>query len=99
GSLRWSKSHAVRRPGHEAAAMGRGPARGRRAELHPGTADSAKLASMNSDKAAAIALIEKLPDDASMEAILAELHFKLHVMKGIDDIDQGRVISHEDMKA
>ena len=53
---------------------------------------------MNTYKDEAIELIKRLPDEASREAILAALHFKLHVMKGLGDIEQGRVISHDEMK-
>lgn len=53
---------------------------------------------MKSNKDDAIALINKLPEGASWDAILAELHFKVHVLKGLDDIERGRVISHDEMK-
>ena len=49
-------------------------------------------------KQEAIDLIEQLPDEISLETILAELHFKLHVTKGLQDIEQGNVITHDEMK-
>jgi len=53
---------------------------------------------MKTAKQEALELIQKMPDEISMETILAELHFKLRVLKGIDQMDKGEVISHEEVK-
>ena len=53
---------------------------------------------MKTAKQEALELIQKMPDEISMETILAELHFKLRVLKGIDQMDKGEVISHEEAK-
>lgn len=49
-------------------------------------------------KKEAIHLIEKLPDDYSMDEIMAELYFKEQVEQGLRDIEEGRVYSHEQIK-
>jgi hypothetical protein len=42
-------------------------------------------------------LLDQLPDDASLEAILAELQFKLDVLHGYQQFLEGRVAKHEDV--
>ncbi|MDI6793017.1 MAG: hypothetical protein QME81_09145 [bacterium] len=49
-------------------------------------------------KEEAIHLIEKLPDDYSMDEIMAELYFKQQVKQGLEDVEKGRVYSHEQVK-
>lgn len=51
------------------------------------------------DKEEAIQLILRLPDDCSTEDILAELFFKRQVDVGLTDIAEGRIITHEELKA
>lgn len=46
----------------------------------------------------AIRFIEKLPDDYSMDEIMAELYFKQQVEQGLRDAEEGRVYSHEQVK-
>lgn len=50
------------------------------------------------EKQAAIDLIEHLPDEVSTETIVAELLFKLSVIQGMNELDQGKVVSHEEAK-
>jgi hypothetical protein len=42
--------------------------------------------------------IEKLPDDYSMDDIMAELYFKQQVEEGLRVAEEGRVYSHEQVK-
>jgi len=49
-------------------------------------------------KLEAIHLIEKLPDDYSMDEIMGELYFKQQVKQGLQDVEGGRVYSHEQIK-
>ncbi|MBI4691427.1 MAG: hypothetical protein HY754_14345 [Nitrospirae bacterium] len=45
-----------------------------------------------------IRFIEKLPDDYSMDDIMAELYFKQQVEEGLRDTESGRIHSHEQVK-
>lgn len=42
--------------------------------------------------------IEKLPNDYSLDEIMAELYFKQQVEAGLRDVDEGRAYSHEQVK-
>jgi predicted transcriptional regulator len=44
------------------------------------------------------ALVDALPEDASLEDILKELAYEQMVNKGLSDARAGRVISNEEMK-
>lgn len=52
---------------------------------------------MSTPKAAALALIEKLPDDATWHAILAKVAFRVRVEEALADSAAGRVISNEQL--
>jgi predicted transcriptional regulator len=39
-----------------------------------------------------------MPDDCTVEDILYELYLKQKVDKGLQDIREGRVVEHEDVK-
>ena len=43
-------------------------------------------------------VIQKLPDDVTTGAIIEELFFKQQVEKGLQDVAEGRVLSHEELK-
>jgi predicted transcriptional regulator len=43
--------------------------------------------------------LERLPDDAPMETLLAELHFKASVLRGLEDARSGDVVSHEEVRS
>lgn len=43
-------------------------------------------------------LLDVLPDSADIETIVSEILFKVQVRKGLDDIDHGRVVSHEEIE-
>ncbi len=45
-----------------------------------------------------IRFIEKLPDDYSMDEIMAELYFKQQVEEGIRVAEEGRTYSHDQIK-
>ena len=42
-----------------------------------------------------IALIKKLPEDATIDDIMYHLYVKKKIMTGIKEIEQGKVIPHE----
>jgi predicted transcriptional regulator len=48
-------------------------------------------------KQEALAVIERLPEDASLEEILRELAFTRMVERGLEDSEHGRTISHQEM--
>lgn len=53
---------------------------------------------MKSAKEEVQAVLDVLPDDANFETIMAEILFKAQVQQGLDDIDNGRVVSHEEIE-
>lgn len=50
------------------------------------------------DKQRALETINKLPDTATLEDIMAELFFRQKVERGLEDIREGRVVSHDEAK-
>jgi predicted transcriptional regulator len=53
---------------------------------------------MGKEKAEALELIRKLPDEVTTDAIMEELYFKRQVDKGLRDVAEGRVLSHQELK-
>ena len=51
-----------------------------------------------SDKQLVMDSIERLPDDASIEAIAERVEFLAAVRKGLDQIDRGETVPHEEVK-
>lgn len=49
-------------------------------------------------KQAVIEMIERLPDDVSVEEIMAELYFRQKVDEGLRQLDAGEGIDHEEAK-
>lgn len=49
-------------------------------------------------KAEALELIKQLPDDVTTGRIMEELFFKHQIEKGLEDVAQGRIITHQEMK-
>lgn len=49
-------------------------------------------------KIEALELIKKLPDDVTTGAIIEELFFKQQVEKGLQDVAEGRLLTHQEMK-
>ncbi len=53
---------------------------------------------MSPNKQAAIDLIQSLPDDCTLDDIQYHLFVRRSVERGLKDIDEGRVISIEEMQ-
>jgi predicted transcriptional regulator len=53
---------------------------------------------MKTAKQELIELLERLPDDAPMDSLLAEMHFKASVLRGLEEARRGEVVSHEVVK-
>lgn len=53
---------------------------------------------MRQAKEEALELIRKLPDTVTTADILSELYFKDQVDRGLQDVAEGRVISHQELK-
>ena len=51
-----------------------------------------------STKQAVIDMIERLPEDASVEDIMAELYFRRKVDEGLRQLDAGEGVDHEEAK-
>lgn len=43
-------------------------------------------------------IIDTLPEDSSFDQILRELAFARMIERGLDDVDHGRVINHEEVR-
>ena len=53
---------------------------------------------MNTPKQEAKDLIEKLPSSATWDDIFYELYVRQKISAGIKSADEGKVVSHEDVK-
>ncbi len=53
---------------------------------------------MEKEKAEALELIQKLPDDVTTTTLMEELFFKQQVDKGLQDVEEGRVLTHQELK-
>lgn len=51
-----------------------------------------------SDKQLVMDSIERLPDDASIEAIAERVEFLAALRKGLDQIDRDETVPHEEVK-
>jgi predicted transcriptional regulator len=51
------------------------------------------------DKQFVLDTVQKLPDDTPLEKISEEIEFLVAVQQGLKALDEGRVVSHEDVKA
>jgi len=54
---------------------------------------------MQSAKDAARQIIDRLPDQATWDDIMYELYVKQKIVEGLADIEAGRTIPHEQVKA
>ena len=45
----------------------------------------------------AIKMIENLPEDATLDKIIYELHFKSEVDSGLKELDEGEGITHDEI--
>lgn len=48
-------------------------------------------------KMEAMNVLETLPDNSSLEDILYQIYVQGEIAKGLEDIKQGRVITHEEL--
>ncbi|MGK2857999.1 MAG: hypothetical protein ACSLFQ_12415 [Thermoanaerobaculia bacterium] len=48
-------------------------------------------------KARVAAILDRLPDDSTLDQILQEIAFIRMIERGVRDADAGRVVSHEDV--
>jgi len=53
---------------------------------------------MTSAKEMVLTLINKLPDDATFDDIMESIYIQQKITKGIDQLEKGEFISHEDVK-
>lgn len=53
---------------------------------------------MSQAKHEILELIRRLPDDVTTADIMEELYFKQQVDKGLRDVAEGRVLSHEELR-
>jgi len=54
---------------------------------------------MTTAKKSARDLIDQMPDEASWDDIMYELYVKQKIESGIQNVSEGRVVAHEDIKA
>ena len=54
---------------------------------------------MKTAKQEVLELLERLPDDVSMDTLLAELHFKASVLRGLEQAERGEGITQDELKA
>lgn len=45
-----------------------------------------------------ISFIERLPEDATWDDVMAELYFRIKVDSGLKDLDDGKGIPHDEVK-
>jgi len=53
---------------------------------------------MANAKTEALEMVQNLPDDVTTGVIMEELFFRQQVEKGLQDVAEGRVVSHEELK-
>jgi predicted transcriptional regulator len=53
---------------------------------------------MSRVKEQVIQMIQNLPEDVSVEDIMAELYFRFQVDAGLKELDEGKGISHEEVE-
>jgi predicted transcriptional regulator len=51
-----------------------------------------------SDKQLALESIQRLPENTSLDAIAERLEFLAGIRKGLDQIERGETVSHEEVK-
>jgi predicted transcriptional regulator len=57
-----------------------------------------KAENIMTHKEMAIQAIESLPDSATLDDIMAELYFRRKVERGLKDVEEGKVVSHEEAR-
>ena len=58
-----------------------------------------RFTELMTDKQLVLDTVHKLPDDTPLEEISEEIEFLMAVQQGLKALDEGRVVSHEDVKA
>jgi len=53
---------------------------------------------MSGIKQQMISFIERLPEDATWDDVMAELYFRIKVDSGLKDLDDGKGIPHDEVK-
>jgi len=53
---------------------------------------------VQSSKQAALEVIERMPEDASLEQIMYGLFFRERVDRGLKELDMGKTVSHEEVR-
>lgn len=53
---------------------------------------------MTGIKQQVIEMIQKLPDEVSVDDIIAELYFRLQVDAGLQELNEGKGIPHEEVE-
>ncbi len=53
---------------------------------------------MSAVKQEVLELIRSLPESVTLDEIMAELYFKLQVDTGLRELDEGKGLSHEEVK-
>jgi ABC-type uncharacterized transport system ATPase subunit len=60
--------------------------------------DIEEVIKMAGVKQQVIQMIELLPEEVSVDDIMAELYFKLQVDTGLNELDEGKGIPHEEVE-
>ena len=53
---------------------------------------------MNALKDSVVSMVQDLPDDVSLDEIMAELYFKAQVDAGLRELDEGKGIPHGEVE-
>jgi predicted transcriptional regulator len=53
---------------------------------------------MSALKESIVNMVKGLPDNVSLDEVMAELYFKAQVDAGLNELDEGKGISHEDVE-
>jgi hypothetical protein len=71
-----------------------------RVQAYPAVAFPAvfRQSSGMSDKQLALESIQRLPEDANLDTIAERLEFLAGIRKGLDQIERGETVSHEEVK-
>ncbi|MSR47199.1 MAG: hypothetical protein EXS13_09055 [Planctomycetes bacterium] len=54
---------------------------------------------MKSAKDEVLEILDRLPEDASLEEIQYRIYVRQKIERGLKDLDEGRTLTHEQMKA
>lgn len=57
-----------------------------------------RMLMMIKEKDQVIEMIRTLPDDSTVDDIMEELYFRMQVDRGLKELDEGKGISHQDVR-